>query len=491
VCNPYMQVALTYIRRMARILLAGVGLLFAIYVAAGIAIFFGGLWRGNLELFTLLFPLSLLNGVVVGALHKVRICLVLVMILCFGVASHVRGQFANSRARLVPGYARVHFTVAAVAALITAGLVPALLAWFAGFDPVGFLAIAVFMSGVLHWTRSFRGLGLAALVGFYCCIAASDDGVEWIQHALEDLISGRADGIAILLFGLGGLTMFLAWRRLLRFRADMSGYDHVIQTGARVNVAAIGQVEGWASRSVQWIQGLNEEREMTRLIGHARSAYTSPWSCVCRWQVGMVASRSAWIWTVTAVLFAQFLMRIVGSSAHFEPTVLFWITSLCWLILVPFLSLTQLSQRAQSIRCDLLMPVERGVYLRQLGMAVLLAQYQLWSAAGVSTILSWLIAVRQSVPPMAIVGALTISAMVQVTLFGAALWLMRHPSLALWLIVLIFIGASPAMGAAQGSATWLAERPYLACSAGAAILAALDAAMIWAAYRRWLVTDFD
>lgn len=494
--NPYVQVALTYIRRGGRIVAALAGLALAVFVIACISAFLFGLCRGKPELSLDLFLVLVesFDGMASSVLHNVRISLVLVQLLSLAAAVHIREQFANSRARLLPRFARAHVAVGAVVMFCIAVLLPIALASLAGCDRFGFWAIAVFISGVLLWTGSFRWMGWLAAVVLYSCIGtSSDDGVVWINHAFKGLISGQAVGTAALLLGLGALLILLAWRRLIGLNEEMLGYGRPSQTGGRVNPLVGIQGRGRLVRFLQVLRGLNEEKEVLRILRHARRGSTSSWSRTCRWQVGMATGRSLWFFALAAILAADFLFWTFSTYSRWEwdPAVLLSFTSLPWLVLVPAASLGQFYQRRQVIGHELLMPVTRKAYFRELGLAALLAQFQLWSAAAVATVLWWLIAARQAVPITTIMGILVFSALLQVALFAAALWLARYPLLFPGLLALVMVGFVPIIAAVAATSPWFAERPYVAWSAAVAVFAALDLILTWGAYRRWLAADFN
>jgi hypothetical protein len=458
VIRPYVQVALTYPRGIGgRLAVTGgpLGLL----LAAGLLVVLFGL--------------------------NVRNSLVLILLLSFTLADHVREQFSNCRSRLVPCFARVHLVVAAFTVLIAGVVVPAWLAWLTDSNLVGFLAISLFMSGVMLLAGSFEWIGWLAAFALYVGIAASsDDAVRWISRPFGQLISGQAPGVAATLFGLGGLMIFLTWRRLVRFNEEMLGYGRAIQTGVPEGRGMWTYAPGRVSRLLLAVEGWNQEREVSRVTRHARHASASAWSRRCRWQVDMVASRSAWFWAFGSVLALQFLFWAVYAGSNGERLLFF--ISFIWPVLVPALSLAGLSERKQSMCRDLMLPVDRRTYLKQLGESILLAQFQLWSAAGAATLVWWLIAARQAVSAAVVASLLTLSAGLQFTVFGGVLWIARYPAV-LFLFIPIALIPAVTLLCAPG----IEEHPYAALAAAAVLLAVLTVLMIRSAYRRWLVMDFD
>jgi hypothetical protein len=469
--NPYIQVVVTYLRRTARGVAALAWIVFGLFVIVWIAMLFAAIWHGKVEFSpsVLWVPVKMFRDLVSSAIHNVRISLVLVLILSFATAGHLRQQFANPRARLLPHFARVHVAVGAVVVLCVAVLVPLLLACLVGCDRFGFLAIALFMSGILLWTGSFRWMGAVAAIALYFCIgASSDDAIKWINHTFTALISGRALGAAILLLGVGASLVFLAWHRLTCLNEDMVGYDRPSQTGAKLTVPVRSDAGGRLYGFVQMLKGLNEESEVSRVRRHARRASTSAWSRACRWQVGMPTSHLFSLIILVIILAGEYSIWEISQDLRREPRSFLLLTMGPWLIFMPAVSLVQFYQRRQVIGHEVLLPVARGKYFRELGLAVLLAQFQLWSIAAIATVVCWLTTTRETVPMGTVAGVLASSALLQFTLFAATLWLTRYPKLLVCLIFLAFVGFMPILGTAEIIGQWFVDRPYVAWPVGAA-----------------------
>ncbi len=107
--SPYVQVSLTYVRRWGPIR-NYVTLFFAIVIAVLISC---ARAAGEKDPRWLLHP---------GFLF-------LAAYFFIGLASHIRQQFADSRSRLMPGFARPHVIVAVAVILVAAVLLPAALTW--------------------------------------------------------------------------------------------------------------------------------------------------------------------------------------------------------------------------------------------------------------------------------------------------------------------------------------------------------------------------
>ena len=119
--SPFTQALLTYVHRSFSSWKHGCGLVVVLLMAVGVALFF------NLP----------------GNRHAV-VAMQFLPLLCpfMLLAMHVKEQFVDSRANLLPGFRRVHATVAAAWALLLAVVVPAGFAWLVGWSPLGFVAVS-------------------------------------------------------------------------------------------------------------------------------------------------------------------------------------------------------------------------------------------------------------------------------------------------------------------------------------------------------------
>jgi hypothetical protein len=159
-----------------------------------------------------------------------------------------------------------------------------------------------------------------------------------------------------------------------------------------------------------------------------------------------------------------------------------------WLVLVPGVVLMgQCFRRTPMMGRELLMPVERAAYLRQMGLAAALSHVKVWAAVGAVLTLWWVIAAGHPFHFAAFTFALLVSAAWQFFVFGVAVWSARRRSLAPIVMTLMFGGQVPL--------TVFFESPMgdglSVALAATVLLGILGLLLTWAAYRRWLVADFD
>ena len=261
--NPYVQVALTYIRRP---------------ISSWLARFVSAMF------ICMLIGFAIADRA--GPLRDSAFVQILTFYSLFALlALHMKGQFVNSRARLIPGYRRVHAAIAAVAALLAAVVLPAAISWFMGWHSLGFVAVAVLLFGTVLWltAKNARWAWLALMAG-WAAFCSTQSGQAYFQG----LIYGQIEPQALAILGLGTLITLLAGTRLLRLNEEVPGYHFRLgwegHGGQRT-----GQTRFDEGRILPGLVDWFAEREMARLTRHARRATASRWSRICRWQAGMTA----------------------------------------------------------------------------------------------------------------------------------------------------------------------------------------------------------
>ena len=197
--NPYVQVALTYLRRpLASWLTAAASIAF-------VCIF---TW------FTLLGRAGILTD-------AWAVQFVYFFGLFIFLAMHMKGQFVNSRAHLTPNFRRVHATVAAVTALSVAGLMPAVLSWLMGWHSLGFVAVVVLLFGTVLWVivKDANWMLFAMMAGGTAFFAT-----EWGPAHFREVVSGHFEFQAAAILSLGIWISLAAGARLVGINEDMPEY---------------------------------------------------------------------------------------------------------------------------------------------------------------------------------------------------------------------------------------------------------------------------
>jgi len=131
--SPYVQVALTYVRRPFSSPRGWAGSLIFLLLGTGFLLAF---LSGSRRYSAAVEP------------GMVSLLLLLALVPFIWFTDHVRRQFADSRAHLAPRFRRVHATVAAAVALLLAVVLPLVLIWLADLRSVGLVALTVFLLGM-------------------------------------------------------------------------------------------------------------------------------------------------------------------------------------------------------------------------------------------------------------------------------------------------------------------------------------------------------
>jgi hypothetical protein len=457
--SPYTQVALTYLRRpfvCALTYLEVCGALCAVVLP------FVSLtcdpheasWNPETEFAS--FPILFFGG----------------MTVLFGMAAvHVKQQFADPRARLMPGFRRAHIAGAIAVFLILAVVLPISAASLAGLSCLGLTAVEVLWYGLV----------------FSCIVTQSALSTSFLIIAVFAVFFGHAAQVVTpLIFRpyppysilscaalVGGLVLVgSAGFRLLRLNEDMPEYHRRWR-------AEVLEGSGERLREPSRIPLL--ERQVAQLTRHARRASVSRWSRMRRWQ-GPLSGRSA---ITFALVFAALTYLFVFATTKTTPSMpVIALTSTLPALIVEG---TLLCRRQYASRESLLC-VDRAAYLRQVGAVAGLDQLTIWLClAACASVWLWCVTGELSL----VASVLAFSALSQPWLFGVCLWSLQCRSPASLAVLGILLAAQ--LGTL--GAVIPAHRPPLVgwptLIGIAAAFALLGIVLTCHAYHRWLVADID
>ena len=463
--NPYVQVALTYVRRPFSSW--SMGLLFVLmllFFASSIFFLFG---MGNHHLFAML--------------HLTPF----VFLFLFLVA-HAKDQFADARAHLTPGFRRVHGVVAGLAAVLFAVFLPALFTWLLGWHSVGFVAIIVSQLGTILW------LLLLMSNWFMWIVLVGEFGVLFTESGREyvhQLVIGNSEPQAVAILVVGAAFTLIGAMRLFRLNEDMPEYRWI-------------RWDKWVVRSqtaaplftddptTKWLKDFIAERQMAILTRHARQASASWWSRICRWQAGMFYGWSLWLWILYISLVLYFIIWWMPTKEPHSPSTLGMMLFM-WTFMPLCGVLGAFLRRIPMLGHELLMPVDRKTYVRQLGTAASLSILQLWGGMVVALILWCLLMGPRPLPYATLASGAIISAAFQVITFAVMVWIVGYRSTK-WLAALMFVLFLSALMISQ--MWWVASQlgqPLHKAIYIAIVIAPLGLLIAFDAYRRWLKADFD
>lgn len=168
---------------------------------------------------------------------------------------------------------------------------------------------------------------------------------------------------------------------------------------------------------------------------------------------------------------------------HLPPAVAF-----LWSILLPVgIIHGAWLQRWRHLEVELLRPIDRPSYIKQLGVAMAINVLQVWVIFATAILIDALIPSRQPIAWTPLIISLGASLALQTLGFGVVIWMMRYRSL---ILVTGSIVAQVAIAGAILSFINAREKPYpFSALAAALALGAIGVFIVRDAYRRWLVME--
>lgn len=255
--NPYAQAALTYVRRpFSSPQGLAVSMIF-LFMAAGLI---GMLLGGDRHDIAAVPALTIMSTILAMAFFAMFV-------------HHVKGQFADSRAHLMPGFRRVHATVAAGAALLLTVILPMVFVWLADLRSVGLVAVTVFLFGAILYQATDQNL-LSRLLLSLTTLGLFATFTEPARLLIWQLLSGEFEVEAVALLSLGAVLVLIGGVRLLGLNEDMPAYQQVtcVDAAGRCSTAQ-GQARAWICVPASGERFI--ERSMARRTSHARRASAS------------------------------------------------------------------------------------------------------------------------------------------------------------------------------------------------------------------------
>jgi hypothetical protein len=428
-----------------------------------------------------------------GMKDSVLLQLMLLFSFFIALALHMKGQFVDSRAHLTPVFRRVHAIVAALATLIVAVVLPAGLSWFMGWHGIGFVAVVMLLFGTILWVivNDATWTVFAMLLG-WAAFCSTQAGPAYFR----ELLAGQIEPQAMAILALGMLITLFAGIRLVRFNEEMLTYDSALRWNWDWSQKTR---QGWSGegRILPGLRDWLQEREMARLTRLARRASVSWWSRICRWQVGMMAGWSLWFWIVGVLIYVQVLSWWILTKTPNAIAAMMGMTSFA-LIFGPasIITVAVFQWRTFKLWHELLLPVERTTYIRQLGTAAAISHFQAWAGMSAALVLWWLLIGPRPLQLALLGEALGFSAAFQVGVFGVVVWISRYRVGIRWALGLMAMCSGAVVAFAVqlaqigGSSSSPRQLPHQAMWI-AGIVAVCGLLMTFDAYRRWLVADFD
>jgi hypothetical protein len=456
--NPCIQVALTYFRQpfsSARRSLLILSILFFLVIFFFVA--------GRSENHHEFSPIHLFLFIVLFAYWAI----------------HLKEQFADSRASLMPGFRTVHGVVAAMAAIVFGVLLPGVMAPLIGWQSLGFVSITTLLFGAILWFILHPGFFTALItVG---CISIL---VEPIRSGIEQIVWGHKPVQAFIFMGVGAVLSITGIIRLFLLNEEMPEYN------LNIRASREGRTQ-WSDLQWQRIEkshsrGLRSkltDRPIENLIYHAQHATDSNWSRIRRWSVSNITVWSAGL--IAVVFYLMFMLIGFFTGSRIGMAMPFGMSTCLSIGTV----IGSMGVKNRSISHELMMPVRRAAYLKQLGMSAAIDQIIMWGAF-MAVFIVWMFTVAAKPDPELLAYMIAYSAWVQIWVFGLAVWLLSFRSNILT-VMIISIAIIPTLVplAALDAQLPLQWRPLILLFGG--LLAGIGLMLTRSAYCRWMIADFD
>jgi hypothetical protein len=400
------HVALTYLTRRSLWLVAGFTLL-----AIAPTLLAGGLnpdYRRNAAAIAM-FPLGFGSGV-----------------LAWILVTQAKWQFCDSRARLLPGFARAHLAVLAGLILLGYGVYPPLSASVCRWNPLGVAACMAGVGASYLWTmHSMQWLpGLLTMVMFLSLM--TKPGLEfWVLE--ENAGQFALAHVAILVVGWTGFVAWLA--RLTRVREEDSDYLIPVQAqqgsatrmertqAARTLARQVTQGRILAVASDRWLDPLQRVKATTTAARQwlLRFGYGPV-------PVGLTALWIALSFAVMIALMTRYQFGSRGAEREILP-------ALPMLILMPsFMVGGMFVMRRARLGSEIFLPLSRRQFVNGLLLTGAWNSLQMWvvTHAAVLGLVYW--AEPATLTPKFGAEITALSIAVQLSSFAVSAWMSRLQS---------------------------------------------------------------
>jgi hypothetical protein len=465
--NPYVQVALTYLRRPFSSPLNAVFSLLYVIISGG---YFAALFSGGRN--------DMPKPIIIIIMSSWTI------MLFWFFAVHVKNQFTDSRARLTPGFCRVHVAVAAAVALVLVVLFPAALIWLAGLRSVGIVAVSVLAFGAIFCSTMVPVKPLSWILAL--CIVAIF--LEPVRDVLWRLLAGQYEVQAIALLAIGAALTIYGGIKLVGLNEDVPSYHRPILNSWSGNYTRVRPLNYGVWMLPSGARERLMEKNIARCVYHARRASVSRLSRVCRWEFGMPAG---WLIFPVILIVCGYISISIFAGDILRKAEMWYILSFYFFFLPLLFWMYFRHWRMPMLGRELLLPVDRRDFVRQIGMAALLVQLRIWAGMSAGIALWMAITAGEALSISALASLLAIFTLLQPWFFGVGAWLMKYRSvhaIVFGFMMAIYLSFVPCVLSAATS-------PYSSWSYAtlplAAVIGILGLLLCRGAYRHWLTADFD
>ena len=311
-----------------------------------------------------------------------------------------------------------------------------------------------------------------------------------VGDIIEQVTSGNEPIQAFIIVSIGLILSITGIIRLFLLNEEAPEY-HLTHKNAIDRQAKLSNLE-WKRTEKLYSKGWRNwyaNMPIAKMIYNARHASDSCWSRIHRWNYSV---HSVWIVLIFAILIHLFLTLILYFSSMSRLPLakgsLLSATMIFGTTLLPICVISKLEiYKIRFFPHDLMMPVRRDAYLKQVGMSLLSSHFILWGVFLVVSVL-WTFIDPVKPAPEFLIFLIFYSLIIQIWLFGLAVCIISFRSGSITILIMAFVSTLSAMPI--NMMAFKAQRiPIILMSGG--LLAVIGLLLTWWSYRRWLAADFD
>lgn|GEM_PF-6419183 len=402
------------------------------------------------------------------------------------VLMHIREQFADSRARTIPGFAKAHVLGAALM-LLAAVIVPVI--GLMTSEKKVFLGVTLFLVVFLPLLVGFEVRNIYLILSAAMVVAGF---VIHIAFGSLDVITAPSLSL-ILIYGVFSVPIiFFGLLRLFNLHEEMPEYHRVLnqikQTRIELPVGESDIQPDDVNLLMKLFSGMADSWTMRRLV----SLKNTDNAGYHQWQLKFRPVKGVW---VLGVGLGLAIVGLLSLSRYLKLES--WTIGLLMFAIPASTAMTVIAGASndlwRTIEMELLRPVSRSKMIRQIGSYLAEIAIRSWFEIAVPILACLAILMPQFVREhlAGLVGIFLIAFAGHIFSFGLIVWQLRHRSQGLMPILMLtgFVGyVSAALFVEMYKIqTTLGDLPKMATVALCLVLAGM--AFTFDAYRRWLRTE--
>jgi hypothetical protein len=309
-----------------------------------------------------------------------------------------------------------------------------------------------------------------------------------VFNAIEKIFSGKEPIQALIIMSIGVIISITGIIRLFLLNEEKPEYHLNFKRpiDGRTKLSDL-QWQKFKKSYSRGLRGWFTNRTLAIMIYHARHATDSYWSGIQRWNF----TGFSVCWALLLATLFNLLFTLISFFNGTDPTPVSATRVFMATFMPVFLINKQFQVKSRFMAQDLMMPVIRDAYLKQLVMSFATSQFILWGVFLTVSVL-WIFSDPTELTPELLIFLISYSLMIQIWLFGLAIWVLSFRSDNITILIMLIAAMLSAMPInimtfeAQRMIQWRSLIMPLGC-----LLEATGLLLTWWGYRRWRIADFD